>query len=175
MSLKMMKQNSSRGNNRSVGERLLISAMSSSSSDDERTTPQVTLLTNATTTTSHSTPFPFGQSSLSPPPPTSLPTTTTPTTDNSKTGIGARLDAAVAAAKPVNRSADLVPLTQDYYKMKKQLQTLTNAARFYLSSMIIMNEARRKVRILSEPSFCSFLLYLNSSPRDALSYLTPRT
>jgi hypothetical protein len=76
------------------------------------------------------------------------------------TGIGARLDAAVAAAKPKNRSSDLVPLTQDYYAMKKQLKSLTNAARAYHLSMLQMNDARREVRVCVCVCVCIFFVYI---------------
>jgi hypothetical protein len=158
----MLKQNSSHSI-RSAGERLLNAAMSFSSSSDDETTTQVKMRTTATTARhSHSNTFPFGRASLSPPPPalTAMNANSMTTTTTTTTGIAARLDAAVAAAKPVNRSADLVPLTQDYYKMKKQLISMTNAARVYHSSMLKMNEARREVRVHFVFFFVLPLFYL---------------
>lgn len=153
LKMMMMKHNISRSNG-GVGERLFTTSRALSPSDDETTTQTSTTSYSANT-------FPFGRpSSLSAPPPTAaLFPTTTRTNTMTMTAIGARLDAAVAAAKPVNRSADLVPLTQDYYKMKKQLKSLANAARVYHLSMLKMNEARREVCVCI---FCVLCVYIFS-------------
>ena len=59
--------------------------------------------------------------------------------------IARRLDHAVAAAKPVNRSADLVPLTHAFDKFKRQLKCLIASSKSYHDAMLSMDEARMQV------------------------------
>lgn len=56
-----------------------------------------------------------------------------------------RLDLAIAAAKPVNRSADLVLLELQFDKMKKQLSSVIAAAKIYHDAMLNVETARMKV------------------------------
>jgi hypothetical protein len=63
-----------------------------------------------------------------------------------KTNIASRLNDAVRAAKPVNRSSDLVPLGHDYDQMRKGFQTLVGNAIQYHEAMLAMDKARMNVR-----------------------------
>jgi hypothetical protein len=67
-----------------------------------------------------------------------------------KTSVAKRLDeSAVAAAaatfKQVNRSADLVPLTHEYDKMKRRLRSLIASTKQYHDAMARMHRARMEV------------------------------
>jgi hypothetical protein len=62
------------------------------------------------------------------------------------TVITARLDAAVKAYTPVNRSSDLVPLNHDYDIMRKTLRTLIGATKQYKLKRGEMDKARMEVR-----------------------------
>lgn len=62
-----------------------------------------------------------------------------------KTGINERLDEAVRVMPPVNRSADLVPLTRDYDSMRKKLKALIASAKFYKASVLGVDNARMDV------------------------------
>jgi hypothetical protein len=62
--------------------------------------------------------------------------------------VAARLEQAVAqgSSKPVNRSADLVPLTHEFDKLKRRLRALITAAKQYHECMGRMYRARMEVR-----------------------------
>lgn len=63
-----------------------------------------------------------------------------------KTQIGKRLDAAVKAPQ-VNRSSDLVPLSQEFTTMRHQLHTLLLNARKYHGAMKELEKSRTQVCI----------------------------
>ena len=63
----------------------------------------------------------------------------------SKTGISARLDEALEQMKRVNRSSDLVPLTQDYNVMRGELRNLLALTKTYKASILAMDKARLQV------------------------------
>jgi hypothetical protein len=67
-----------------------------------------------------------------------------------KTPIAARLDEAVlkGAKSNVNRSSELVPLSQDYDQMRKRLRSVIVAATQYLAAIVQVEKARMEVRIL---------------------------
>jgi hypothetical protein len=63
-----------------------------------------------------------------------------------KTKIGERLDLAVKNAETTrNRSSDLVPLTQGYEKLKKQLKALVTSAKMYHEHSILIQKSRYEV------------------------------
>ena len=66
-------------------------------------------------------------------------------TSVSKTGISARLDEALVQMKRVNRSSDLVPLTQDYNVMRGELRNLLVLTKTYKASILAMDKARLQV------------------------------
>lgn len=87
--------------------------------------------------------------------------------------VAARLEQAVAQAsiKPVNRSADLVPLTHEYDKMKRRLRALITAAKQYHESMGRVYRARMEVRlfVLFQHSDSSYAAAKCQSCRTAFS------
>jgi hypothetical protein len=66
------------------------------------------------------------------------------------TQISARLDEVVlkGVAKPVNRSSELVPLSQDFDQMRKRLRSLIVGAKQYHTASVQVEKARMEVRIL---------------------------
>ena len=64
-----------------------------------------------------------------------------------KTHIAARLDQAVKNAKPVNRSSDLVPLSDDFDQMRRRLRSLIAAAKQYHTARAQVEKTRMEVRI----------------------------
>jgi hypothetical protein len=71
---------------------------------------------------------------------------TAPTAPPSKTKIEERLKLAVEEAEiDKNRSSDLVPLTQEYDKLKKTLRSLVANAKMYHQHSIIVQKSRDDV------------------------------
>jgi len=68
-----------------------------------------------------------------------------------KTEIASRIDGALQAAKHVNRSADLVPLSHDFDQMRKQLKNLIKSSMKYQYAMAELDKARMDVRYLKLP------------------------
>jgi hypothetical protein len=89
-------------------------------------------------------------------PPTSSPTSpptrppTSPPASPPTTHIAARLDEAVlkGAKSDVNRSSDLVPLSQDFDQMRKKLRSLIAAAKQYRAARVQLDKTRMEVRTL---------------------------
>jgi hypothetical protein len=73
--------------------------------------------------------------------------TVVPVEGRQKTEISARLAKAVDAAKQVNRSADLIPLSQEFDTMRKKLRSLLQAAKNYHSVMIQLDKMRMGVSL----------------------------
>jgi hypothetical protein len=72
-----------------------------------------------------------------------------PVEGQQKTGISARLTKAVDAAKKVkNRSADVIPLSQKYDRMRKKLRNLLQASRNYHSAMTQVDKTRMEVSVM---------------------------
>ncbi len=68
-----------------------------------------------------------------------------------KTAISARLTKAVDAAKKVkNRSADVIPLSQKYDRMRKKLRNLLQASKNYHSAMTQVDKTRMEVSVIRE-------------------------
>lgn len=67
-----------------------------------------------------------------------------------QTRIAARLDAAVlkGATSNVNRSSELVPLSQDFDQMRKRLRSLIAAVKHYGTASAQVAKARMEVRRL---------------------------
>jgi hypothetical protein len=67
-----------------------------------------------------------------------------------KTNIAARLDEAVleGAKSDVKRSSELVPLSQKYDQMRKDLRSLTVALTQYRTGIMQAHKARMEVRTL---------------------------
>jgi hypothetical protein len=67
-----------------------------------------------------------------------------------KTNIAARLDKGVlkGAESGVNRSSDLVPLSQEYDQMRKRLRNLIVATKKYRTASVQVEKARMEVRTL---------------------------
>jgi len=63
------------------------------------------------------------------------------------TNVEARFTAAVKAHKPVNRSADLVPLGKDFDKMRKRLRSLILAAKKYHVAQCELEKSRNDVAL----------------------------
>ena len=64
----------------------------------------------------------------------------------SKTKIAERLKLAVEEAEIArNRSSDLVPLTQEYDKLKKQLRSLVTSAKTYHQHLITTRKSQDEV------------------------------
>lgn len=91
---------------------------------------------------------------------------TTSSAGQDKTKIAARLIPAVIAAKPVNRSSDLVPLNRDYDLMRRELKAIIASAKKYHDAVIQLDQARLDVRfplpLLSE--LFSFFCQKSSHP-----------
>jgi hypothetical protein len=67
-----------------------------------------------------------------------------------KTHIAARLDEGVlkGAESGMNRSSNLVPLSQEYDKMRKRLRSLIVATKQYRTASVQVEKARMEVRTL---------------------------
>lgn len=74
--------------------------------------------------------------------------------DQHRTGISARLEAALEAAKPANRSADLVPLNHVYDVRRRELNALVLSAEKYHQALSQLAKARTDVSRLR----CSLLI-----------------
>jgi hypothetical protein len=93
---------------------------------------------------------------------------------HNKTKIGRRLDAALKAAKPVNRSSDLVPLNHDYDMRRRELRALIASARKYHDAIIQLEKARMDVSFLFSPLFLLPMLFSHAqvhSPDDPIVWM----
>lgn len=71
-----------------------------------------------------------------------------------RTMIAERLNKALRAAKPVNRSSDLVPLNQVYDTMRRDLKALIATAKTYKDAIIQLDKARLDVSRYEECRHC---------------------